>query len=105
LVICFPSLTGWDCYGKVCQYSLTKELLLMATLNVSLPDAMRVWIDAQIEAGEYANASDYIRDLIRHDQRQRDALRLALIEGEKSGRSTRTVTDIARQTKRRLKRG
>lgn len=76
----------------------------MATLNVSLPDAMRVWIDAQIEAGEYANASDYIRDLIRHDQRQRDALRLALIEGEKSGRSTRTVTDIARQTKRRLKR-
>ena len=77
----------------------------VATLNVSLPDAMRAWIDAQIEAGEYANASDYIRDLIRHDQRQRDALRLALIEGEKSGRSTRSVTDIARQTKRRLKRG
>ena len=77
----------------------------MATLNVSLPDAMRAWIDTQIETGEYANASDYIRDLIRHDQRQRDALRLALIEGEKSGRSTRTVTDIARQTKRRLKRG
>lgn len=77
----------------------------MATLNVSLPDTMREWINAQVEAGEYANASDYIRDLIRHDQRQRDALRLALIEGEKSGRSTRTVTEIARQTKRRLKRG
>jgi len=77
----------------------------VATLNVSLPDAMRAWIDAQVEAGEYANASDYIRDLVRHDQRQRDALRLALIEGEKSGRSTRSVTEIARQTKRRLKRG
>ena len=77
----------------------------VATLNVSLPDAMRAWIDAQIEAGEYANASDYIRDLIRHDQRQRDALRLALIEGEKSGRSKRSVTEIARRTKRRLKRG
>jgi antitoxin ParD1/3/4 len=102
--LCFPSLTNWDLYGKVCQYSLYRGLL-MATLNVSLPDAMRAWIDSQIEAGEYANASDYIRDLIRHDQRQRDALRLALIEGEKSGRSTRTVTDIARQTKRRLKRG
>jgi antitoxin ParD1/3/4 len=76
----------------------------MATLNVSLPDAMREWIDAQVQAGEYANASDYIRDLIRHDQRERDAIRLALIEGEKSGRSTRTVTDIARQTKRRLRR-
>ena len=77
----------------------------MATLNVSLPDAMREWIDAQVQAGEYANASDYIRDLIRHDQREREAVRLALIEGENSGRSTRTVTDIVRQAKRRLRRG
>lgn len=69
-----------------------------------MPDAMRAWIDAQVEAGEYANASDYIRDLIRHNQRERDALRLALIEGEKSGTSNRSVLDIARQTKRRLKR-
>lgn len=77
----------------------------MATLNVSMPDAMRAWIDAQIEAGEYANASDYIRDLIRHDQRHRDRLRLALIEGEKSGVGRRSVAEIARKTKRRLKRG
>lgn len=77
----------------------------MATLNISLPDAMRAWIDAQVDAGEYANASDYIRDLVRHDQRERDTLRLALIEGEKSGRSTRSVTAIARSTKRRLRRG
>lgn len=76
----------------------------MATLNVSLPDAMRKWIEDQIEAGEYANASDYIRDLIRHDQREREAIRLALIEGEQSGLSNRSVTDIGRQTKRRLKR-
>ena len=76
----------------------------MATLNISMPDAMREWIDAQIGTGEYANASDYIRDLIRHNQRERDTLRLALIEGEKSGSSSRSVMDIARQTKRRLKR-
>jgi antitoxin ParD1/3/4 len=87
-------------YANICH----DRISFMATLNVSLPDAMREWIDAQVEAGEYANASDYIRDLIRHDQRERDAVRLALIEGEKSGRSARTVTDIARQTKRRLKR-
>lgn len=77
----------------------------MATLNISMPKAMREWIDSQIKAGEYANASDYIRDLIRHDQRQRDRLRLALIEGEKSGISKRSVTDISRSAKRRLKRG
>lgn len=77
----------------------------MATLNISMPNAMREWIDAQIDGGEYANASDYIRDLIRHDQRERDTLRLALIQGERSGKSARSVTDIAKQTKRRLKRG
>jgi len=84
--------------------SRTGTEIRMATLNVSMPSVMREWIDAQIKAGEYANASDYIRDLIRHDQRQRDVLRLALIEGEKSGISNRSVTDIARRTKRRLKR-
>ena len=77
----------------------------MATLNISMPDAMREWIDAQVAGGDYANASDYIRDLIRHDQRERDAIRLALIEGEASGRGTRSVSGIARQAKRRLKHG
>ena len=76
----------------------------MASLNVSMPGAMRAWIDAQVKTGEYANASDYIRDLIRHDQRDRDAIGLALIEGEKSGVSSRSVTDVARRTKRRLTR-
>jgi antitoxin ParD1/3/4 len=77
----------------------------MATLNVSLPDAMREWIDEQVASGEYANASDYVRDLIRHDQRQREALRLALIEGEQSGTSARKVADIIVATKATLKRG
>ena len=76
----------------------------MATLNISMPDPMREWIDSQVAAGEYANASDYIRDLIRHDQRERDTLTLTLIEGEKSGKSRRSVSEIARQTKQRLKR-
>ncbi|MCZ0954433.1 MAG: type II toxin-antitoxin system ParD family antitoxin [Rhodospirillaceae bacterium] len=76
----------------------------MATLNVSMPQAMRSWIKEQVQAGQYANASDYIRDLIRHDQRHRDALELALIEGEKSGVSDRSVMDIARSAKRRLTR-
>jgi antitoxin ParD1/3/4 len=75
----------------------------MATLNVSMPNSMREWIDAQIESGEYANASDHIRDLIRHDQRQRDTLRLALIEGEKSGANKRSLPGIRRAARRRLR--
>ena len=71
----------------------------MATLNISLPSAMRKWIDEQVASGEYANASDYLRDLVRHDQRHRDAIRLALIEGERSGVSERSVTEIVEAAK------
>lgn len=66
----------------------------MARLQVSLPDEMRVWIAAQVESGEYADTSNYIRDLVRYDQREREAIRLALIEGEKSGVSVLKVGDI-----------
>jgi antitoxin ParD1/3/4 len=86
---------GMTKYANVCH---------MATMNISMPDEMRRWIEAQIEAGEFANASDYVRDLIRHDQRERDRLRVLLIESEKSGVSRRSISDIARQTKQRLKR-
>lgn len=75
----------------------------MSTLNISIPPAMRKWIDEQIRSGEYANASDYMRDLIRHDQRQREALILALIEGERSGTSKKKIKDIMAAAKKKLK--
>ena len=36
----------------------------MATMNVSLPDPMKAWVEAQVETGHFSNASDYVRDLI-----------------------------------------
>ena len=54
---------------------------------------------------DYANASDYIRDLIRYDQRQREALKLTLIEAEQSGHSARKVSDIINSTKAKLEHG
>jgi len=69
----------------------------MATMNVSLPDLMREWVDQQIQSGHYSNASDYVRDLIRRDQDyldKREILVQALIAGEESGKSSRTIEDI-----------
>ncbi len=43
----------------------------MATMNVSLPDPMKDWVEAQAQTGRYSNASDYVRDLIRRDQESR----------------------------------
>ncbi|MGD9170870.1 MAG: type II toxin-antitoxin system ParD family antitoxin [Candidatus Thiodiazotropha sp.] len=40
----------------------------MANMNVSLPSAMKQWVDQQTQSGRYSNASDYVRDLIRRDQ-------------------------------------
>ena len=40
----------------------------MATMNISLPDKMREWIDQQVATGRYANASDLMRDLVRDAQ-------------------------------------
>ena len=40
----------------------------MATMNVSLPDPMKTWVEDQTTSGRYANTSDYVRDLIRRDQ-------------------------------------
>lgn len=60
----------------------------MATMNVSLPDQMKNWVEECVKTGRYANASDYVRDLIRQDHIKLERLRQALIEGENSGPST-----------------
>ena len=41
----------------------------MASINISLPDTMRDYVQERIERGQYASASDYFRDLIARDQR------------------------------------
>ena len=54
----------------------------MATLNISLPDELRAYIEARVNTGEYQSASDYLRDLIRHDREETERL---LVEGLDSG--------------------
>lgn len=73
----------------------------MATMNVSVPDPMKNWVQGQIETGKYANASDYVRNLIRRDQEKVEVLRQALFEGIRSGVSRRKVEDIMNDVKKR----
>lgn len=47
----------------------------MATLNISLPDEMKAWIEKQSRLGSHTNSSDYIRDLVLKDQRERGVFR------------------------------
>lgn len=60
----------------------------MATMNVSLPEPLKAWVESQAASGRYANSSDYIRDLIRRDQERAnkiDALQRLISEGLESG--------------------
>ncbi len=50
----------------------------MATMNVSLPDQMKDWVENQAQSGRYSNSSDYVRDLIRKDQER--ALKIASMQ-------------------------
>lgn len=80
----------------------------MATMNVSLPDPMKEWVEAQTRTGRYSNASDYVRDLIRRDQERSDRLaelQRLVAEGLESGVSDRSKEDILRAARERLAAG
>jgi antitoxin ParD1/3/4 len=56
-------------------------------MNISLPETMKDFVDEQVQGGGYGSASEYIRDLVRRDQKQRAETRLEtlLLEGIDSG--------------------
>lgn len=70
----------------------------MATMNISLPDQMKAWVEAQSADGRYANSSDVIRELIRRDMAVSEKvahMRRRVAEAEAGGRSDETMQDIA----------
>lgn len=40
----------------------------MSTMNISLPDEMKRFVDQQVREGAYAGSSEYVRELIRKDR-------------------------------------
>lgn len=76
----------------------------MATMNISLPDQMKQWVEEQVATGRYANASDYVRDLVRRDEER--ATKLAAFQREidkgiASGVSDLTIDEVIAEAKRR----
>jgi antitoxin ParD1/3/4 len=78
----------------------------MARMTISMPDAMSDFINAQIETGKYDNVSEYLRDLVRHEQERREAaedkLRQMLIEAKNSADSDDSIEDVFERVKERL---
>jgi antitoxin ParD1/3/4 len=55
----------------------------MSTMNISLPDSLKSFVDDQVARRGYATSSEYVRELIRIDQ-DRQRLRDLLLEGAES---------------------
>lgn len=80
----------------------------MATVakTIIVTEKNEAWINSRVESGDYGNASEYIRDLIRKDQAiqsQHAKLAALLQEGLNSGFSERSVLDILEDAKASLK--
>ncbi len=62
----------------------------MQTMNISLPDQLKEFVDNQVGSGRYSTVSEYVRDLIRDDEKHKvqERLETLLLEGIQSGEAT-----------------
>ena len=64
----------------------------MAQMNISIPEKLKAWVESRVAEGSFASSSDYLRDLVRRDQRTETALehlRAEIQAGINSGVSER----------------
>ncbi|MFX1803095.1 type II toxin-antitoxin system ParD family antitoxin [Paraburkholderia sp. A1RO-5] len=55
----------------------------MESMNISLPEPLKRFVDGQIASGRYSSVSEYVRELIREDERKKagEALEALLLQG------------------------
>ena len=81
----------------------------MQTMNISLPDPLKEFVDDQIAEGRYSSVSEYIRELIRHDEKRKaeqrlETLLLEGLESEESELTRQDFDDIRKEALAQLKR-
>jgi antitoxin ParD1/3/4 len=77
----------------------------MATMNISLTDPLKRFVEEEVREGGFASTSDYVRDLIRQRQRDKaeDLLRAVIAEGLASGPSSPVTAETFGQMRRELR--
>ena len=74
----------------------------MSTMNISLPEALKSFVDEQVSARGYSSSSEYVRELIRKDQ-DRQHLRGLLLEGASSPPAATADEDYFGQLRDRVR--
>jgi antitoxin ParD1/3/4 len=69
----------------------------MQSMNISLPEPLKEFVDGQIASGRYSSASEYVRELIREDEKRKaeEKLEALLLEGLSGDESKLTRKDFA----------
>lgn len=76
------------------------------TMNISLPDSMRLFVEETLTVDGYGSASEYVRDLIREDQKRRNETRLEtlLLDRLRSDDDdTFSIDDVRAELRRRIR--
>lgn len=77
----------------------------MSRTSISFTPPNDKWVQEQIDSEEFTSKSDVINDLIRRARRESqgeiEAIRAALIEGEQSGMTDRSVEEIWQEARNR----
>ena len=76
----------------------------MGTMNISLPDSLKAYVDEQVAGRGFGTSSEYMRDLIRRDQ-GRQRLRGLLLEGANPEPGAPADTAYFDQLRERVRRG
>ena len=80
----------------------------MQSMNISLPEPLKEFVDGQIAAGRYSSASEYVRELIREDEKRKaeerlEALLLEGLEGEETAMTSADWKDIRKEALAQVK--
>ena len=68
---------------RLANFCQTVQACTMSTMNISLPESLKDFVDDQVAQGGYGTSSEYVRELIRRDS-DRLRLRGLLLEGAAS---------------------
>ena len=76
----------------------------MASLNISLPQSLKDYVEGQVQAAGYSTPSEYVRELLRQDQQRRAEQKLEslLLEGLNSGTPIEITPEYWESKRRQL---
>jgi antitoxin ParD1/3/4 len=83
------------------NFGKLSRIVCMSTMNISLPDGLKEFVDTQVGSRGFGSSSEYVRELIRKDQ-DRQQLRGLLLAGAQSAPTVPVNADYFDSLRKRI---